>query len=345
MANRAQRNAGHRGMHLLHKRGRVHRSSARVATGSTQITTHVALVQDCLSLLRALPDRSVQLILCDPPYNINVASWDTYSNYQNWAAVWLKEVERVLADTGSFVLFGGLQYQGESGSGDLLTLLQHIREHRLLRLVNLIVWNYPNGISAQRFFANRHEEIAWFAKTAMYYFDLDSVRESYDAKTRAIYLKDKRLRPETVQKGRNPTNVWQLPRLNGNSSERVGHPTQKPAALIRRLLRALSPPGARVVDLFAGSGVTTRVAIEERRHSLCCDIDPMWKTYLARQIERLDQPPPYVLLDALPAEDPTAVAGLIQPEKKKRTSARITASDTAEAERTAGRRPTRLKSP
>jgi site-specific DNA-methyltransferase (adenine-specific) len=56
-------------------------------------------------------------------------------------------------------------------------------------LANLIVWNYPNGMSAQRFFANRHEEIAWFGKTAKYYFDLDSVREPYDEVTKAAYHK------------------------------------------------------------------------------------------------------------------------------------------------------------
>ena len=49
-------------------------------------------------------------------------------------------------------------------------------------------------MSAHRFFASRHEEIAWFAKTSRYFFDLDSVREPYDEETKAAYLKDKRLR-------------------------------------------------------------------------------------------------------------------------------------------------------
>ena len=293
MGNRAQHNAGHRGMHALHKRGQVHRSQQRLPVQLVERTRHLTVVGDCLGLLRQLPAQSVHLLICDPPYNINVATWDHHSDYLAWAAQWLKEVERVLTDTGNFVLFGGLQYQGEAGSGDLLTLLQYLRQHSPLRLVNLIVWNYPNGVSAQRFFANRHEEIAWFAKTGTYYFDLDSVREPYDEKRLAIYLKDKRLRAESVQKGRNPTNVWQLPRLNGNDRERVGHPTQKPAALIRRLLRALSPPGALVVDPFAGSGVTTRVAIEERRHSIGCDIDPAWLAYVDAQLAQLITPPPF----------------------------------------------------
>jgi site-specific DNA-methyltransferase (adenine-specific) len=139
-------------------------------------------------------------------------------------------------------------------------------------------------MSAQRFFANRHEEIAWFGKTSKYYFDLDSVREPYDEVRKAAYRKDKRLRPESVEKGRNPTNVWQMPRLNGNSKERVGHPTQKPREVIQRLVRALSYPGSVVLDFFAGSGVTTRVAIEEGRHSIACDADPVAHDYLKKQL-------------------------------------------------------------
>src|SRR5207244_7481290 len=125
-----------------------------------------------------------------------------------------------------------------------------------------------NGMGAQRFFATRHEEIAWFAKTLKYYFDLDAVRTKLDARTLDIYKRDKRLNPDNLDKGINPTNVWRIPRLNGNAKERVGHPTQKPKALIARIVRALSFPGSTVLDFFAGSGVTARVAIETGRHSI-----------------------------------------------------------------------------
>lgn len=137
-------------------------------------------------------------------------------------------------------------------------------------------------MSAQRFFANRHEEIAWFAKTQKYYFDLDAVRTKLDAKTLNVYKKDKRLNPENLEKGINPTNVWRIPRLNGNSKERVGHPTQKPKLLIERLVRSLSYPGSTVLDFFAGSGVTARVAIETGRNSITSDIDQQFSKYLRR---------------------------------------------------------------
>lgn len=302
MGNRSQRNAAHLGINALRKRGGKH-ASERAVPSKPDSTLHCALTGDCRELLAGVPDRSIQLVLCDPPYNLALADWDRHADYLSWAAGWLAECERVLSDTGSLVLFGGLQYQAEAGSGDLLTLLSHLRQQGRMRLVNLIIWNYPSGISAQRFFANRHEEIAWFARGPRYFFDLDAVREPYDDATCERYLRDKRLRPDSVRRGRNPTNVWQMPRLNGNARERVGHPTQKPAELIRRLIRALSYPGATVLDPFAGSGVTARVAIEEGRHSISTDADPAWGGYLRRQLQTLAAPdaggPRYQLSDSL----------------------------------------------
>ena len=253
------------------------------------MTSHILAVADCLDVLAKIPSQSIQLVICDPPYNINVAAWDDLKHYVDWAGRWLREVERVLAPSGNFVLFGGLQYQGEAGSGDLLNLMSWLRANSSMLLANLIIWNYPNGMGAQRFFANRHEEIAWFAKTPKYFFDLDAVRQPLDAQTLEIYKRDKRLVPENLDKGINPTNVWRIARLNGNSKERVGHPTQKPKELIERLVRSLSFPDATVLDFFAGSGVTARVAIETRRHSISADADQAFPRYLRRQLAQIGQ--------------------------------------------------------
>ncbi len=286
--NRSHDNAGHRGVNALHKRGQVHASMRGLPSCDAAGSCHAVVIGDCLELLAALPAGSVQLIVCDPPYNLQMAGWDRHEDYVAWAAEWLREAERVLSPRGSLALFGGIQYQREAGSGDLLSLLMHLRRHGDLRLVNVIVWNYPQGMSAQRFFASRHEEIAWLAKSDKYYFDLDAVREPYDEATRRQYLRDKRLRSETVHKGRNPTNVWRIPRLNANAAERVGHPTQKPRAVIERLVRALSFPGSVVLDFFAGSGVVARVAAAEGRHSISGDADPALAGYLERQLRDLD---------------------------------------------------------
>jgi site-specific DNA-methyltransferase (adenine-specific) len=273
-------------MNLLRKRGLSHSSVRTAAPLATGPTSHVIAIGDCLGTLRRIPSHSIQLVICDPPYNVNVAAWDDVADYVEWAARWIREVERVLAPSGNFVIFGGLQYQGEAGSGDLLSLLSWIRQHSEMLLANLIIWNYPNGMSAQRFFANRHEEIAWFARSSKYHFDLDAVRTKLDPETLKVYKRDKRLNPDSLDKGINPTNVWKIPRLNGNSKERVGHPTQKPKELIARLVRALSYPGSTLLDFFAGSGVTCRVAIETGRHSISSDADAQFRTYVGRHLDR-----------------------------------------------------------
>jgi site-specific DNA-methyltransferase (adenine-specific) len=140
-------------------------------------------------------------------------------------------------------------------------------------------------MSAHRFFANRHEEAVWLTKTNKYYFDLDSVRTPYDEESKKMALKDKRLIPENIEKGKNPTNVWEIGRLNGNSSERVGHPTQKPLEIIRRFVKSLSYEGSIVLDFFAGSGTTGVVCIEENRHSIMVDSDANIREYLKLHIK------------------------------------------------------------
>lgn len=284
MANRSHFNQGHRGMNALAKSGRAHRSANVAEMANVSSTFHAVFAADCLDVLRRLPDNSVQLIVCDPPYNILMAHWDERGDYISWATKWLLEARRVLKDSGNFVIFGGLQYQGEAGSGDLLSIIAEVRRKELFNLVNLIIWNYPNGMGAHRFFANRHEEIIWFTKTTKYYFDLDSVREPFDEQTKRLYMKDKRLRAESVEKGRNPTNVWRFTRLNGNALERVGHPTQKPIAIIDRIIRSMSYEGSIVLDFFAGSAVTTRVAIELGRHSISTDTDSIVNEYLSAHL-------------------------------------------------------------
>jgi DNA modification methylase len=274
-------------MNLLRKRGTSHSSARAAPAHATGPTSHVIAVGDCLATLSRIPSGSIQLVLCDPPYNVNVAAWDDVADYVEWAAKWIGEVERVLAPAGNFVMFGGLQYQGEAGSGDLLSLMNWMRQHSEMLLANLIIWTYPNGVGAQRFFANRHEEIAWFGRTSKYHFDLDAVRTRLDPERLRIYKRDRRLNPASLDKGINPTNVWKIPRLNGNSKERVGHPTQKPRQLIARLIRALSYPGSTVLDFFAGSGVTGRVAIETGRHSISGDADPQFLTYVRRHLDQI----------------------------------------------------------
>ena len=245
-------------------------------------------IMDCCEFLKTLPDESIQLICIDPPYNLELAGWDIYDNYIEWAAKWLNEAYRVLSKSGSMVIFGGFQFR-DAKSGDLVDIIQYARHNTKFKLVNTIVWYYKNGMSAHRYFANRHEEAIWLVKTNDYYFDLDEVRVPYSEEDLKLALKDKRLNPENTLKGKNPTNVWQIGRLNGNSKERVGHPTQKPVEIIERFVKSLSYPGSVVLDFFAGSGTVGRVCISEGRHCLMCDSNKTTIEYFHKHIEQLKE--------------------------------------------------------
>lgn len=243
-------------------------------------------ITDCCDFLKQIPDNSIQLICIDPPYNLELEEWDIYDNYIEWAAKWLDEAYRVLSKSGNMVIFGGIQFR-DAKSGDLIDIIQHVRHHTKFKLINTIIWHYRNGMSAHRYFANRHEEIIWLSKTNNYYFDLDSVRVPYSEEHLKRALKDKRLNPENTKKGKNPTNVWEIGRLNGNSKERVGHPTQKPVAIIDRIVKSLSYPGSVILDFFAGSGTTGRVAIKEGRHCLMCDNNASSLDFFSKHIEMM----------------------------------------------------------
>lgn len=283
MANRSYQNSG---FSSLSKRLRKGDSVFNITRDSFDKTFHAVIIQNAVEFLKAIPNNSIQLILIDPPYNLNMAAWDRFPNYIEWASQWIDEVYRILTDSGNCVIFGGFQFQ-DLKRGDLLEILHYIRHNTPLCFINLIIWYYKNGMSAYRFFANRHEEAIWLSKTKNYFFDLDAVRIPYDAKSKQAALKDKRLIPENIEKGKNPTNVWEIGRLNGNSSERVGHPTQKPLELIRRFVKSLSFEGSIVLDFFAGSGTTGRICIEENRHSILVDNNILLKEYLKKHLDKM----------------------------------------------------------
>lgn len=258
-------------------------------------------IMDCCDFLKNIPSESIQLICIDPPYNLELAGWDKYDNYIEWAERWISEAYRVLSSNGSLVIFGGIQFR-DSKSGDLIDIIHHIRHNTKFKLINTIIWYYKNGMSAHRYFANRHEEAIWLVKSNDYYFDLDSVRVPYSEEDLKNALKDKRLNPENTKKGKNPTNVWQIGRLNGNSKERVGHPTQKPVEIIERIVKALSYPGSTVLDFFAGSGTIGRVCISEKRHCLMCDSSNSTVEFFDKHIKlmtQLGQNPKYKVVQSI----------------------------------------------
>lgn len=300
MPNKSHYNSGHIALNRINKLGSKHSSVVKYEIPAK--TNHFIYTADAIEFLKKIPSNSIQLVLIDPPYNIDLSHWDTFNDYLAWARQWIDEIERILTNNGNVAIFGGFQYQ-DLKKGDLLEVMHYLRHNTNLIFVNLIIWYYKNGMSAHRFFANRHEEIIWFAKSKKYYFDLDSVRVPFDEETKKIYKKDKRLNPESIEKGKNPTNVWEIGRLNGNSIERVGHPTQKPLEVIRRLVRGLSYPGATVLDFFAGSGTTGRICIEENRNSILVDNDKISLEYFKKHLQNMKTTNNYEIFENKPIED------------------------------------------
>jgi len=89
--------------------GRDTSSFKNLPASTGEASRHLVRIGDCIELLRAIPDDSIQLIICDPPTISPWLHWDSHDNYQEWSAKWLKEAERVLESDGSIAIFGGLQ--------------------------------------------------------------------------------------------------------------------------------------------------------------------------------------------------------------------------------------------
>ena len=275
----------HIGMNLLKKQGQAHTSVAELPSSLPEETVHTATVCDCSELLRQLPDESVQLIVCDPPYNVQAADWDARTDYLDWAAGWLAEAERVLAPSGNLAIFGGLQYQGEAGSGDLLAILSHLRAHSRMLLVNLIVWNLPQRPKCATILCEsaRGDRLVRQDKQVL----LQSGRRPRAVRRRdqaclsqgqTVASRKRRERSQSDQRLENQPTGRQIPGACGTSKRRsrgrlfgvwYGH------CPIRDLRSWTSSPGA---------GPPLEIAIEENRHSIASDIDPSFLEYLTEQL-------------------------------------------------------------
>ena len=140
---------------------------------------------------------------------------------------------------------------------------------------------------------------AYNPKTKTKYKFCGAYRIKYDKETLELYKKDKRLQEKNLLKGKNPSNVWEISRLNSNSKERVGHVTQKPEAIMRRIIKSMSAERDIVLDAFAGSTVAAKVCIEENRNSISCDIDPKSTDYFQTQLSRIKHSHDYIVTNNL----------------------------------------------
>ncbi|MBE7636051.1 site-specific DNA-methyltransferase [Sneathiella sp. P13V-1] len=238
-----------------------------------EATDHKLLCGDALSLLAEEASESVDLIIADPPYNLgknygNNIDLKERAEYQTFTRAWLEEARRILKPGGSLFCFMGVKF--------IARLYVTLEEELELTPQGWITWHYTQGIGRKRGFSPRHEDILWFSKGEEATFNLDDVR-----------IPQKYYRKRNNMAGANPGDVWQFSHVHYCAAERQPHPTQKPEALIERIIMAASNAGDVVLDPFMGSGTTNRVAKILGRHSIGFDINP---DYLEMSKTRLDQP-------------------------------------------------------
>ena len=228
---------------------------------------------DAISCLSRLDSDSIDLIVADPPYNLgknygnNIDLKDRQA-YQDFTRDWLTQAYRVLKPGGSLYCFMGVKF--------IARLYLLLEEDLQMTPQGWITWHYTQGMGRKRGFSPRHEDILWFSKGEDATFNLDDVR-----------VPQKYFRKRNNMSGANPGDVWQFSHVHYCAAERLPHPTQKPEALLERIIAASSNAGETVLDPFLGSGTTARVAQVLGRNSIGFDINP---DYVNMAKERLDVP-------------------------------------------------------
>jgi site-specific DNA-methyltransferase (adenine-specific) len=247
-------------------------------------------VGDSLRWLPSLPDRSVDLVFADPPYNLNRLTWDRFPSqdaYIGWSLRWIAEAARVLRDHGSLYL---------CGFSEILADLRrpaaaHFAEGRWL------VWHYKNKANLTSTWGRSHESLIHFRKGGGTALRIDKVRVPYGAHT-LRYPSHPQAASSQYGKGKardgswlphpdgaKPRDVLEIPVTSNGMKEKTPHPTQKPEELLRYLLLGSSRPGDVVLDPFVGSGTTLVAAEQLGRTWLGCDSSPTYCRWTVARIE------------------------------------------------------------
>ena len=244
------------------------------------------LCQDIFAALPNLPDRTVDLMFADPPYNLTKSFNDrkfrktSIDEYSDWLDSWLSKTVRLLKPTASIYICGDWRCSAS---------IHRVGEKYFIPQ-NRITWEREKGRGAKSNWKNCSEDIWFFTVSEDYYFDVN-----------AVMLKRQVIAPYTdgngapkdwleTENGRfrltHPSNLWtDLTVPYWSMPENTDHPTQKPEKLLAKIILASSREGDLVFDPFNGSGTTTVVAKKLGRHYLGVEID---ETYCCLAQKRLD---------------------------------------------------------
>ena len=259
---------------------------------------------DNLEVLRTLPDAAFALIYIDPPFNTGKAQArtrlktvrdeagdrtgfqgqryrsiklgeqsyaDIFSDYLAFLEPRLKEAQRLLTPDGS--LFFHIDYREVHYCKVLLDQIFG-RES----FINEIIWAYDYGARATRRWSPKHDNILWYAKNPKNY------TYRYEDIDRIPYMAPGLVGPEKAARGKTPTDTWWHTIVSPNGKEKTGYPTQKPLAILSRIIRVHTNPGDAVLDFFAGSGTTGEAALRLGRRATLVDNNPQALEVMARRL-------------------------------------------------------------
>lgn len=244
---------------------------------------------DSLQWLATLDKASVDLVFADPPYNIKKAGWDTFASqddYIDWSMQWIQQAARILKPSGCLYIMGFSEILADLKR----PALQYFQACRWL------VWHYKNKANLGHDWGRAHESILLLRKSASAKINIDRIRIPYgnhtlkypahpqaatsqygDGKPRDRWL------PHPL--GAKPKDVIELPTTCNGMAEKTKHPTQKPEALLRKLVFAASDRGDTIVDPFSGSGTTLVVAEQTGRKWLGCDLNPEYNVWAIARLQ------------------------------------------------------------
>ena len=243
---------------------------------------HQIILGDALEALKEnVADLSVDLIFADPPYNIGknfngrMDKWPSDEAYLEWSYQWIDLCLKKLKPDGSLYFMCSTQ------------CLPHFDLHlrKKLAVLSRIVWFYDSsGVQAKKYFGSLYEPILFCVRDPENYtFNADDIKVSAKSGAERKLIDYRKPVPALYSSTKVPGNVWEFPRVRYRMAEYEEHPTQKPVALLERIIKASSNPGDLVLDPFAGTFTTGFVAKELGRRSISIEIEEQYvKTGLRR---------------------------------------------------------------
>jgi adenine-specific DNA-methyltransferase len=239
-----------------------------------QSENHRIIHGDVLAALQTIGDSSVDLIFADPPYNIgkkfggNIDKWKDDHSYLYWCYQWLEQCIQKLKPTGALYLMSATQFHPYF---DLF-----LRER--MTILSRIIWHYDSsGVQAKKFYGSMYEPILFGVMDAQNYtFNAQDILVEAKTGAKRKLIDYRKAVPTVYSSQKVPGNVWQIPRVRYRMDEYEEHPTQKPVALLERIIKASSNPGDLVLDPFSGTFTTSYVAQQLDRCSIGIELEEQY---------------------------------------------------------------------